>query len=352
MSTWSPGDGGPDLLSTGDEQPRWTDRFRTTAVAALCLVAGGFLGVRLDDAGSPLSAPSGTPPAVVTGGVVSSLVDPEVPLPHQFQVSLFNPGERGVRVRVAGLTGLGTAVTAPAVDITPHGWAQARFSRPAVCEEPTLPAVTAVRIRFVDPEVAHEQQVQLAGPAVAIRDDHRIECRAPTRLARGQLTGLWFAEEIRGRWADLAGKTLVRFTSDGRFALDPEGHLFDEGGQGFFGSYRLTGSRLLLRAEGGYACEVGYTEVWTTTLLAEDRLRLDIDRSDGGYCNSPPGERHILRRLVPEVSLPLHSPAVAAVPGGCSVVLRGAVPGATASGGMVPSGPTPPRRRPWPASRC
>jgi hypothetical protein len=163
--------------------------------------------------------------------------------------------------------------------------------------------------------------VQLAGPAVAIRDDHRIECRAPTRLDRGQLTGLWFAEEIRGRWADLAGKTLVRFTSDGRFAFDPEGRMFEEGHQGFFGTYRLRGDRLLFHG-------------------------------DGGYCNSPPGERHILRRLVPEVSLPLHSPAGAAVPGGCSVVLRGAVPGATASGGMVPSGPTPPRRRPWPASRC
>lgn len=305
MSTWGSGPGDPDLLSSGDEGAPWPARVRIAAVAVVCLVVGAFLGTRLDDADSPLSALVAPPPAALTGGVVSSLTDRDDPLPHQFQVGLFNPGERGVRVLVVGLTGWSTTVVPDAaVDVAPHSWARAAFSLPGVCEVPTLPTTTGVLIRITDPEVDGEQRVELAGPPDAIGADHDLECPAPTRLDRGQLTGLWYLEEVRGRWKDLAGKSLMRFTSDGRFAFDPEGRMFDEGHQGFFGTYRLRGSRLHLRADGGYACKAGFDEVWTTTLLDEDLLRLDVVRSDGGYCNSPPGERQTLRRLVPESRLP------------------------------------------------
>lgn len=229
-------------------------------MAVVCLVAGAFLGTRLDDTGSPISDLVAPPPAALTGGVVSSVIDTNEPLPHQFQVSLFNPGERAVRVLVVGLAGWGTTVAAAeGVEVAPHRWAHAAFSLLGVCGEPALPTATAVRIRIVDPEAAGEQQVELAEPADAVRQDRDLECPRPASLDEGQLTGLWYLEEARGRWADLAGTSLMRFTSDGRFAFDPEGFMFDEGNQGFFGSYRLHGSRLRLRADGGYACDVRFT---------------------------------------------------------------------------------------------
>lgn len=303
MTTWNPGDGGPDVLSSGNEGPPWADRARAAALAIVCLLAGAFLGTRLDDAGSPFSAQAAQPPAALTGGVVSA-VDGNDPLPHRYQVGLFNPGERTVRVLVVGPTAWTTPVAANrGVDVPPHGWAHAAFALPGLCEVRMVPRVTAVRIRFVDPAVG-QQRVELAEPTDAFRDDQDLECPPPTLLGRGQLTGLWHLEEVRGRWEDLPGKSLVRFTSDGRFAFDQEGRMFDQGNQVFFGTYRQHGSRLHLRADGGYACAAGYSEVWQTTQLKRDLLRLDVVRSDGGYCNSPPGERQILRRLLPERGLP------------------------------------------------
>jgi hypothetical protein len=164
--------------------------------------------------------------------------------------------------------------------------------------------LTEVQVRVTDSDGSREQRVELARPAGALRVVHERECVPATTLGPDDLGGLWIVERIEGRWADLAGITLMRFTADGRFALDPEGQMFREGDQGVRGTYRLQGTRLHLQVDGGYACEKGYSEVWTTTLVEKDVLRLDVVRSDEGYCNSPAHEREVLRRLVPESRLP------------------------------------------------
>lgn len=305
MSTWAPGDGAPDLLSSGPDGPLWVNRVRTAAVAVVCLAAGALLGARWDEADLPLTAQAAPPQPVLTAGSVSAVVESSRPLPHEFEVSLFNPGGQEVGVLVVGLVGSGTRVTTgPPVDVPPKSWARVAFSLPDVCEELTPPRVTALRVRILHPGSAGERRVELAEPTDAVQHDRQHECLPPTRMRRGRLAGLWHLEEVRGRWETLEGRSLMRFTSDGRFAFDSEGQVFMEGWQGFVGTYRLDGSLLRLRSEGGYACEAGFSEVWRTTSLSEDLLQLDIVRSDGGYCNSPPTERRVLRRLVPESGLP------------------------------------------------
>ncbi len=271
-------------------------------MAVVCLVMGGVLGTRLDN-GSPFSFLDSPSTAALTGGSVTAA--PALDDRHRFRVGLFNPGKTTVRVRVVGLDGWSTTVAAnPGVGIAPHRWAQVTFSLPDDCDGPVPPPVTALRIRTVDRGTPSHQRVELAAPATALRAVHTRECLPPTMLTPRDLGGLWHLEAAEGRWSDLARISLMRFTADGRFTFDPEGLLFQEGDQGMLGTYRLQGTRLRLHADGGYACAVGYTEVWTTTLLSEDLLRLDIVRSDGGYCYSPPGERHVFRRLVPEDNLP------------------------------------------------
>jgi hypothetical protein len=271
-------------------------------VAVVCLVLGGVLGTRLDS-GSAFSFLDSPATAALTAGAVASA--PALDDRHRFRVDLFNPGRTTVRVRVVGLDGWSTTVAAnPAVGIAPHRWAQVTFSLPDDCDGPVPPPITALRIRTVDRGTRGHQRVELAAPATALRAVHTRECVPATTLTPRDLGGLWHLEEAEGRWSDLARISLMRFTADGRFTFDPEGLLFQEGDQGMLGTYRLDGTRLRLRADGGYACDAGYTEVWKTTLLSEDLLQLDIVRSDGGYCNSPPGERHVFRRLVREDNLP------------------------------------------------
>lgn len=305
MSTWDPGDGAPDLLSSGPEGPPWWDRFRTAAVAVVCLAVGAVLGARWDEAELPLTAQGAAPPAALTAGSVSALDDPGDPRAHGFEVNLFNAGEQELRVFVIRLIGSSTPVTTGDPEIVPpRSWARVPFWLPEMCTVPTPPYVTAVRVRVLLPGATEEPLLNLAEPAAAVVDRHERECQPTTALSRSRLTGLWYVEEWRGRWEELAGRSLMRFTSDGRFAFDPEGRMFVEGGQGFFGTYRLHGDRLRLRAEGGYSCTVGFSEVWRTTLLDKDRLQLDVVRSDGGFCHTPPGDQQVLRRLVPERRLP------------------------------------------------
>ena len=49
MTTWNPGDGDPDVLSAGDEEPPWAGRVRSVAVAVVCLVLGAVIALQLDD---------------------------------------------------------------------------------------------------------------------------------------------------------------------------------------------------------------------------------------------------------------------------------------------------------------
>lgn len=305
MTTWDPGDLGPDQLSSGSEDPPWWDRFRTAAVAVVCLAVGAVLGAKWDEAELPLTGRAAGPPSALTAGSVSALDDPGGPRAHGFEVNVFNAGEQELRVLVVRLIGSSTTVTTGGPEtVPPKSWARVPFWLPEMCTAPTPPYVTALRVRVLRPGSAEEPLLNLAEPAEAVLQDRQRECATPTRLRPGQLTGLWYLEEVRGRWQQLEGTSLMRFNSDGTFAFDPEGQVFVQGKQGYFGTYRLHDSRLHLHSDGGYACAAGFDETWRTTMLSEDLLRLDIVRSDEGYCNSPPGERQVLRRLVPGSRLP------------------------------------------------
>lgn len=308
VTSWTPGDGGwtRETLSQGGEKPATRPGLLLAAAAAL-LVLGVVVGARIDD---HLRWPGSEHVGLaLTGGAVAAAT--RIDDRHRFQVALFNSGEEPVRVRVVGIVGLAVPVAdSYPVTLAAHRWGQLLFSLPSECDEAALPRVTALRVSSADGSVAQRvtQRVALAAPATALGVVHTRECAPATRLGRRDLGGLWYLEEVEGRWVDLAHLGLMRFTADGRFAFDPEGLLFQEGEQGMLGTYRLHGTRLVIEAHAGYACERGFSETWTTTLLAKDLLRLDIVRSDLGYCNSPPGERQILRRLVAEDGLPARGP--------------------------------------------
>ena len=309
VTSWYPGDTHGDrdgeLLIHGDDNPPTRPRRLLAAVAA-GLAAGVLIGTQVDD-WWPAAGTSHLESAL-TAGSLAAAGDATDRL--RFRVGVFNAGEVTVRVQVTGVVGRKTPVTrTTAVVVAPGNRASLAFSLPLECDEPSTPVVTALRMRAGSTGARGEYVVELAEPATALADAHRRECATTTVLSRRELGGLWHLEEAGGKWADLAQVTLMRFTADGRFAFDPEGRLFQDGGQGFFGTFRLRGARLYLESKGGYACPHGYSEAWTTTLLADDLLKLDLVDSDPGYCHAPPGEWQILRRLVPENRLPPDRPA-------------------------------------------
>jgi hypothetical protein len=284
------------------------------AVALLAVGAALGGGVALGLRGDlPWSAPAAAVPPLIGGTVEAASAPTER---HRYRVALFNPGPGTVRdVQVVAVVGRAVLVEPGVpVDIEPGVWRGVTFSLPDECGSPALLLARSVRVRAAAADTGgREQQVPLAAPAASIRENHDRECVPPTALTPADLGGLWVLEEEEGRWAELAGIGLLRFTSDGRFVFDPEGRMFEEGHQGFFGTFRLRGDRLLLRGDGGYACAPGYREEWTTTLLADGLLRLDVVRSSEGYCHNPDGERQLLRRLVPARRLP-SGPAAATGP--------------------------------------
>ena len=312
MTSWDPGDGGRggELLIHGDEKPP-TRPGRQFAAAVGLLVLGAVGGAVVND---NLSRPGRERSHVaLTGGVVAPA--PRIDDRPRYRVGLFNSGEAPIRVRVVGVVGRSAAVTdSRPLEVAPHSWGQPVFSLPSECGEPELPLVTELRVRATGAGGSAEQRVALAEPATALRTVHGRDCVPPTLLSRRDLGGLWILEQVEGLWTGLAKVGLMRFTRDGRFTFDPEGQLFHEGHQGYFGTYRLDGTRLRLVADGGYACSKGFTEVWTTTLLAKGRLRLDVVSSDDGYCHSPPGERWFFRRLVRERLLPPVGPVSGRTP--------------------------------------
>jgi hypothetical protein len=316
VTSWSPGDGFADVIRHGGDEPP-SRRSHLVAAAAVLVLVGAVLGGGLvagyrDRLPWP-ARPAGVP-ALTAGSVAaaSGIGDR-----HRYRLDQFNPGPGTVRdVQVVAVVGRTATVTpGDPVTIGPRRWRTVTFSLPDECDSPAVLLARSVRVRAATTDAGRrEQQVALASPASSIRENHDRECVPTTTLTPADLGGLWVLEEEEGRWAELAGISLMRFTSDGRFAFDPEGRMFEEGHQGFFGTYRLRGDRLLFHGDGGYACARGYAEEWTTTLLADGLLRLDVVRSSEGYCHNPDGERQLLRRLVPAERLPAASvPATGSV---------------------------------------
>lgn len=308
MTSWDPRNAGPaeDIVSQGSEylaaRPWW---WRFT-VALLLVAVGAVIGARVDD-DLPWRRPTHSPPSIelIAGSIAAGT---GVEAEHGYRLAVFNAGDRGVRVRIVGLSDHTLIVSgSERVSIAPRDWASVAFTVRNDCDRSVVREVPAVVVR-ISGSAGVDQQIPVTSPPdVSAADEYR-HCAAPTPLHRRDLGGLWVVEESEGRWADLAKVGLFRFRSDGRFAFDPEGFLFEPGKQGVFGRYRVTGTRLVLRSSGGYACGKGHREVWTTTALTENLLRLDIADSDAGYCYVPAGDRQLLRRVVPEARLPSEPP--------------------------------------------
>jgi hypothetical protein len=303
VTSWYPGDGdrGEEILLHGDDaSPARPVRLLAVGLAVLAL--GVVLGAQ-SVGRLPWTAASDTPVQPV-GGIIER--GPSTSVRHSYQLSLYNPGNEPITVRIVGIDGRAVTVTATRpTRVAPGDWARVMFSLPDECSSPAVPPASAVVVRTVGGGL---DRIPLAEPGTALSAHHDRECARPTALQRQDLRGLWHLEEVEGRWTNLAAISLMRFTSTGAFAFDPEGKIFVDGHQGMLGTYRLRGTTLHLHVTGGYACAKGYSEDWTTTRLAKDVLRLDVIRSDTGYCHSPPGERQVLRRLVREDDLPRTTP--------------------------------------------
>jgi len=275
-------------------------------VSLLLVAVGAVIGARVDD-DLPWRRPAH--PASSIELIAGSIAAPDgIDAGHSYRLTVFNAGDRGVRVRVVGLSDHTLIVSgSERVSIAPREWGSVTFTVRNDCDRSVVRQVPAVVVR-TSGSGGVDHQIPVTAPPDATEADEYPHCAAPTSLHRRDLGGLWVVEEAEGRWADLAKVGLFWFRSDGSFAFDPEGFLFEPGKQGFFGRYRVAGPRLVLRSAGGYACGRGYREVWTTTALTENLLRLDIVDSDAGYCYVPAGDRQLLRRVVPERRLPSDRP--------------------------------------------
>jgi len=308
VTSWAPGGGDAEVISHGADGPS-SRRSHLVAAAAVLLLGGAATGggvVAGYQDQLPWVGQAADVPALTAGGIVAASNEEDR---HRYQLSLYNPGPGVIPdVQVVGVVGRAVTVLGDEpVDLEPHSWRTVYFWLPDECGSPAGAPVRSIRVRTgrtAEGEPAAEREVVLGEPADALRTHRHDECLEPTALSAWDLGGLWTLTRVEGTWTGLAGYSLMRFTSDGRFAFDPEGRMFHDGRQGWFGTYRLHGTRLLLRGTGGYSCAAGYSETWTTTLLDPRVLQLDNIRADPGYCYTPPGERWTLHLLVPEPDLP------------------------------------------------
>jgi hypothetical protein len=303
VSTSAPGDGGRDALSSGRDEPAWWERYRVVVLAAVCLLAGGLVGLRLD---SPDPAPArgvlaATGPAVdLQAGVLEQV---ERCTHRCLRLPVFNGGRRPVRVRAVAFADWRVRMDTDPALVPPGSWANVRLGLVADCRDPRpsfsgdvqVQASAGGRLRLLNLALPH--------PVDVVQEEYDRHCPVGATATPQSLRGVWVLERSTGYWADLAGSLLMRFAADGSFAWDSTGHLLDLA-RSPDGRYQVDGRRITLMVDTLSTCPAGGHLTWRATLTAPDRLNLVFLRGGPRGCVARGDEIWLARRLLLDHRLP------------------------------------------------
>jgi hypothetical protein len=224
----------------------------------------------------------------------------------RFEVPVHNGATEDVTVTVVAIPDWEAPIESSAeVEIAAGEWEEVRFTPAVDCSFPPFD-VRTVTVRTRSTTGTRRTEIPLATPSTAMRDHHLVACTPASTLTPDQLTGVWVLDETGGIASWLADRFLIMFRRDGTFVWEAEGKLLRAlprgrdlpGGRGH---YTARDDQLRLRLTGGSACRPGDSFAWWTTVLPDDRLHLELDRS-AGSCGGSPGEVWVLRRLLRDSS--------------------------------------------------
>lgn len=288
---WDPVSGDREVLTMGGEpSPRRPLRL-LTAVAAAGLLAGFLAG------GHSTPAPE-SPVLAEPLQLVAGSVEPVSSGRGQFEVSIHNSNAVDVTVSVVGIPDWDTTPHISAdVHIAPGTWQDVRFTAEVNCTQPPF-TVRSLEVRTRHQSSTLRTELPLAIPGTALRDHHLVECTPAATLERDQLVGVWMLDEVRGEESWLADRLMIWLRPDGTFVWDAEGELLGSH-PGSVGRYAAHHGRLRFRVTGGWNCHPDDLLVWSTRLLPEHQLHLELERS-AGSCSDGPGLVWVLRRVLDE----------------------------------------------------
>jgi hypothetical protein len=180
VTTWSPGDGGHEVLSYGRERP--PRRPPPLLVGGLVgLAAGAVLGfvagTGVSTSDEAVASDEGERVPPVAAGAVTRALGPAGSVESDdFQVSLFNSADENVAATVVALPGWAPRLTdAEPTTIAPRSWGVVGFSAPPDCR--TYPAtVRVVHVRIRSAEGVAQRIVPLAEPADDLQEHHEAVC--------------------------------------------------------------------------------------------------------------------------------------------------------------------------------
>ena len=140
VSGWNPGDRGPDVLSSGREEPsRWARPRVLWAVglAAACLLVGGLADHRPDSSGSADSGPAFPAAARPVVDLRVGGIDEVIHCTHRcLRVPVFNAGRHAARVRTIGFDGWRMRARVIPVLVRPGSGENVRFALDIDCHAP------------------------------------------------------------------------------------------------------------------------------------------------------------------------------------------------------------------------
>lgn len=298
MTTWNPGDGDPDVLSSGDEEPPWAARVRTVAVSVVCLALGVVLALQWDDEVA-------TRRAVASSAVLLRAGNMEDVIPCRrrcLRLPLFNGGHRPVEVTAVGFDEWRVRANVRREVLQPGTWGNVRFG----LGDCAAPEPLRYRYVHVQTSVAGNPRVRtLRMPSATplVQEEHVRTCPVGRPVMPQELRGVWLLEASHGLWHSFAGALLMRFGADGSFAWDSEGHALD-GARAAAGSYQLEGRMLTVMVHNLNACHTGDVFRWRVTMTAPDQLHLQSVHDTSSACSAPDHEVWVVRRIPVDHRLP------------------------------------------------
>lgn len=307
MTTWNPGDGGPDVLSSGMEEPsRWArPRVRwAVGIAAVCLLMGGSGGHRLDFSYSANRGPAFPAAARPVVDLRVGGMDEVVPCTYRcLRIPLFNAGRQAASVRTIGFDGWRMRARLTPVLVRPGSWENVRFALDVDCRAPRPSYSSTVQVHAT--VAGHLRLLSLPLPDALglVREQYDRYCPVGPPATPQDLRGVWVLESATGVGPDLVSTLLMRFDADGTFAWDSTGHLFDSA-RAADGDYELDGRRLTVTVDAVTACRAGGSYTWHVTLTAPDQLTMRFLRGGPRPCAGADNEVWLARRLLLDHRLP------------------------------------------------
>jgi hypothetical protein len=107
------------------------------------------------------------------------------------------------------------------------------------------------------------------------------------------------ATDLAGVWLRVAPSSdvLIRFSPDGRFAIDNHGEL--DTAPAIVGTYKLDGRLITIKVGSSSVCSAGDSWTWRASLPEDGRLDTLVTEAGTGNCFDPPGTEWTFVRVSP-----------------------------------------------------